>query len=151
VLTGQHETVYSYGWYLRKMIADVRARKATPILLTLTRTNTWEDGHITCPSDTYRAWTYRTAREQKVAFLDLSRIIADRYQREGPDAVKAQFIDDTVHTNLPGAQANARDVVAGLRAIRELPFRKWLSMQGRAVPADRGPPRVAACPALPAD
>jgi rhamnogalacturonan acetylesterase len=147
VLTGRHETVYSYGWYLRKMIADTRAKGATPI--TLTRTNTWEDGHITCPSDTYRFWTWQVARNEKVAFLDLSRIIADRYQREGAAAVQAQFIDDTVHTNLAGATANARDVVAGLRADRALPLRKMLSKQGRDVRPERGPPpRAGACPAL---
>ena len=36
VVTGKHETVYSFGWYLRKMIADAREKGATPILLTLT-------------------------------------------------------------------------------------------------------------------
>jgi lysophospholipase L1-like esterase len=150
VLTGQHETVYSYGWYVRKMISDVRAKHATPILLTLTRTNTWEDGRITCPSDTYRRWTWQLARRERVAFVDLSRIVADRFQREGPEAVEAQFIDDTVHTNLAGAGANARDVVSGLRANRALPFGRMLSAAGRAVPADRGPPGNGACPA-PAD
>jgi lysophospholipase L1-like esterase len=150
VLTGQHETVYSYGWYVRKMIVDVRAKHATPILLTLTRTNTWADGRITCPSDTYRLWTAQLARDRGVAFVDLTRIVADRYQREGREAVQAQFIDDTVHTSLPGAEANARDVVSGLRANRALPLRRWLSQQGRAVRADRGPPRAGACPALPA-
>jgi lysophospholipase L1-like esterase len=44
VITGKHETVYSFGWYLRKMIADTRAQGATPILLTITRTNNWRDG-----------------------------------------------------------------------------------------------------------
>lgn len=151
VITGRHETVHSYGWYVRKMIADVRSKHATPILLTLTRTNTWEGGRITCPSDTYRLWTSQIARRAQVAFVDLSRIVADRYQREGADAVRAQFIDDTVHTNLSGAMANARDVVSGLRADRGLPFRRMLSKAGRTVPADRGPPGAGACPALPAD
>lgn len=149
VLTGQHETVRTYGWYVRKMIADVRAKRATPILLTPTRTNTWEGGRITCPSDTYRLWTWQIARRDKVAFVDLSRIIADRYQSQGPEAVQTQFIDDTVHTNLSGAEANARDVVSGLRAERSLPFHRLLSRQGRAVRADSGPPRAGACPALP--
>jgi len=148
VLTGQQETVHSYGWYVRRMIADVRAKHATPILLTLTRTNTWEAGRLTCPSDTYRSWTAQLARAEHVAFVDLSRIIADRYQREGPDAVSAQFIDDTVHTNLAGARANAADVVSGLRADRSLPFRRLLSKEGRGVRADRGPTAASACPPL---
>ena len=104
VITGKHETVYTFGWYLRKMIADVRAKNATPILLTLTKTNHLKDGRIECPAASYRLWTWQTAQNEKTAFVDLSRLIADRYQREGPDAVKAQFIDDTVHTNIAGAK-----------------------------------------------
>jgi lysophospholipase L1-like esterase len=138
VVTGKHETVHSFGWYLRKMIADTRAKGATPILMTLTRTNTWKDGRISCPSDTYRLWDWQTARNGKVAIVDLSRIIADRYQREGAEGVTAQFINDTVHTNVDGARNNAADAVAGLKALRSLPLRKLLSEAGRAVPADRG-------------
>jgi lysophospholipase L1-like esterase len=149
VLTGQHETVYTYGWYVRKMIADVRAAGATPILLSLTKTNVFVDGKVPCAFDSYRAWTWQTARDEKTAFVDLTRIIADRYQSLGPDAVKRQFIDDTVHTNLDGAQANARDVVSGLRADRSSPLRKMLSKEGRRVRADRGPKADTVCAALP--
>jgi lysophospholipase L1-like esterase len=149
VITGKHETVYTFGWYLRKMIADVRAKDATPILMTLTKTNNFKDGRIECPAASYRLWTWQTARNEKTAFVDLSRLIADRYQREGPDAVKAQFIDDTVHTNIAGATANARDVVASLRANRALPFRKMLSPMGRSVPADRGASKTSVCESLP--
>lgn len=149
VLTGRHETVYTFGWYLRKMIADVRAKNATPILMTLTKTNNFKDGRIECPASSYRLWTWQTARSEKTPFVDLSRLIADRYQNEGPDAVKAQFIDDTVHTNIAGATANARDVVASLRANRALPFGKMLSPTGRSVPADRGAPKTSVCEALP--
>src|SRR5688572_19899582 len=149
VITGKHETVYTFGWYLRKMIADVRAKGATPILMTLTKTNNFKEGRIECPAASYRLWTWQTARNEKTAFADLSRLIADRYQREGPDAVKAQFIDDTVHTNIAGATANARDVVASLRANRALPFGKMLSPTGRSVPADRGAPETSVCESLP--
>jgi len=148
VVTGKHETVYSFGHYLRQMIADTRARGATPILMTLTRTNTWQAGRITCGSDTYRLWDWQTAQNEKVAFVDLSRIVADRYQREGADAVTAQFINDTVHTNVAGANQNAADAVAGLTALPALPFRKMLSPAGRAVPADAGRPKTSVCPAL---
>lgn len=148
VVTGKHETVHSFGWYLRKMIADTRRRGATPVLMTLTRTNNWSDGRISCPSDTYRLWDWQTAQNEKVAFVDLSRIIADRYQREGADAVTAQFINDTVHTNVTGAEKNAADAVSGLRALRDLPFRKMLSARGRAVAADPGPTPQSVCPAL---
>jgi lysophospholipase L1-like esterase len=148
VITGKHETVYSFGWYLRKMIADTRAKGATPILFTLTKTNRWIEGRIPCASDSYRLWTWQTATNEKVAFVDLTRLIADRFQREGADAVTAQFIDDTVHTNITGAQANAKDAVAGLRAIKSLPLDSKLSRSGRAIRADRGPPKDSVCPKL---
>lgn len=149
VVTGKHETVYSFGWYLRKMIADTRAKDATPILMSLTERNAWKDGRIECPSDTYRLWDWQTAQNEKVAFVDLSRIIADRYQREGADAVTAQFINDTVHTNVAGAEKNAADAVSALKALHGLPFRKMLSEHGRAVRADKGPTKASVCPALP--
>ena len=42
-LAGQTtETVHTYGWYIRKYIADTRAKGATPILLTLTIRNIWK-------------------------------------------------------------------------------------------------------------
>ncbi|HWN46797.1 MAG TPA: hypothetical protein VNM71_05535, partial [Steroidobacteraceae bacterium] len=148
VITGKHETVYSFGWYLRKMIADTRAKGATPILLTLTKTNSWHDGRIHCDTESYRPWTWQTAVNEKVAFVDLTRIIADRFQREGPEAVTAQFIDDTTHTNITGAEANARDVVAGLSAVKGLELRSKLSKRGRAVKADRGAPKDSVCPKL---
>lgn len=148
VVTGKHETVYTFGWYLRKMIADTRAKGATPILLTITKTNNWSDGRITCPSDTYRLWTWQTAVNEKVPFVDLSRIVADRYQKQGPEAVTTQFIEDTVHTNIDGAEANARDVVSGLVTLKGLPFRKMLSAAGKKVRADHGPPKDSVCPPL---
>ena len=142
VITGKHETVYSFGWYLRKMIADTRAKGATPILLTLTKTNSWHDGRIHCDTERYRLWTWQTATSEKTAFVDLTRIIADRFQREGPEAVTAQFIDDPTHTNVTGAEANARDVVAGLRAgSKASPLSSMLSKRGLAVKADRDAPQ----------
>jgi lysophospholipase L1-like esterase len=151
VLTKKHETVYTFGWYLRKMIADTRARGATPILMTLTETNNWKDGKIGCPSDTYRRWTWQTAVREKVAFVDLTRIIADRYQREGAEQVRTQFGSDTTHTNVAGAEANAADAVSGLRSLRGLRFSRMLSARGKHAAPDRGPPAVSACPALPRD
>ena len=46
--TGEKETIYSYGEYMRRFILDVRSRGANPILCSLTPRNSWEaDGTIT--------------------------------------------------------------------------------------------------------
>jgi hypothetical protein len=140
--------VYTFGHYLRKMVADTRAKGATPILMTLTERNVWKGGRVECASwETYRSWTWRTARDEKVAFVDLSRISGDRYQREGAEAVKAQFGNDATHTNAAGAEANAADVVAGLRALRGLKFDSKLSPAGRKIAADV-PAIPSVCPPL---
>ncbi len=148
VVTGKHETVYSFGWYLRKMIADTRAKGATPILMSLTERNAWADGRIECPSKTYRLWDWQTAQNGNVAFVDLTRISADRYQRDGAEAVTAQGIHDTGHPKVAGAEKNAAAAVSALKTLRGMPFRKMLSERGRAVPADKGPSKDAVCPAL---
>jgi lysophospholipase L1-like esterase len=148
VLTGKHETVYSYGWYLRKMISETRAKQATPILITLTKTNSWNEGRVPCKADSYRLWTWQSSQREKVAFVDLTRIAGDRYQRMGPEAVKGLFIDDATHSNLPGAEANARDVVSGLLTLKGMPFRKALTKEGRKIAADPGPPKDSVCETL---
>jgi len=146
-ITGKRETVRTFGWYLRKMIADSRARGATPILLTTTTPNAWSGRGVLCPSETHRLWTHQTAARESVALVDLKRIIADRYQRIGAAVVAGQFADK-MHTNLAGAEANAADVVAGLRTLQGLPFESMLSTRGRAVPKDPGRVEGSRCAVL---
>ena len=138
LVDGKPETVHSFGWYLRKMIADTRAHGATPLLFSTTKTNAWSGRGIICPSKTYRSWTYEVARDEHVPFVDLMRITADRYQRLGESAVARQFAD-SMHTNKAGAEANAADVVSGLRSLEDLPFDSMLSEHGRKVAPDSGP------------
>lgn len=45
--TGAHETVYTYGEYMRRFINDVKAKGAHPILMSLTPRNAWEDADST--------------------------------------------------------------------------------------------------------
>src|SRR5690349_4533210 len=44
LLTKKHEVVHTYGWYMRKYANDVKARGATPIILSLVPRNTFTDG-----------------------------------------------------------------------------------------------------------
>ena len=54
---GRHEVVHSFGWYLRKYVADARARGATPILCSLVPRDNWKDGRVVRSTDDYVAWT----------------------------------------------------------------------------------------------
>jgi lysophospholipase L1-like esterase len=117
LMTKQHEVVHTFGWYLRKMVADTRAKGATPILLSLTVRNIWKDGKVERGSGRYGEWSRAVAESERMAFIDLTKLVADRYEELGEDAVKALFPKDHTHTSDEGALLNARLVVAGLKLL----------------------------------
>jgi lysophospholipase L1-like esterase len=122
LLTGKHEVVHSYGWYLRKFIADIRAKGATPIVCSLIPRKAWdEQGKIRRNKADYAGWAEEVARSEHVGFIDLNEMAARRYDELGHDAVMGLFPlttpDEHVHTNWAGAQLNAQLVVAGLKAL----------------------------------
>ena len=136
VLTHQHETVHAFGWYIRKMIDDVKARGATPIILSLTVRNLWTDGKVERGNGEYRAWDRAIARAAGIAFVDLTRILADQYQGLGEEKTGMLFARDHTHTRPAGADFNAAAVVSGLKGLRGGPWQTFLSMKGRAIPTD---------------
>jgi len=136
-LTKQHEVVHTYGWYMRKMVADTRAKGATPIILSLTVRNEWRDGKVERHNGPWRKFSAEIAHASGFAFLDLTRLIADEYQRLGATKVATFFPKDHTHTGPEGAELNASLVVAGLKGIRKGPFKELLSAKGLVVEADR--------------
>jgi len=135
LITKKHEIIHTFGWYMRKMIADTKARGATPIVLGLTVRDIWHDGAVERGPGDYTAWSRQIAREAGVKFMDLTSLIASRYEQMGQATVKAYFPGDSTHTNIEGATLNATLVVAGLRQFSDLHLDNYLSDQGRAVPA----------------
>ena len=135
VVTGKHENVYTFGWYLRKMIADTRSQGRHADADDARRCATTGGRAHRLPGEYLSNWTWQTALNGKVAFVDLSRIIADRYQREGPEAVKAPVRSGRRAHELAGAEANAADAVSGLRAAAPPEFRSsFRAPAGRSRP-----------------
>jgi rhamnogalacturonan acetylesterase len=110
---GHTETVHTYGWYLRKYIADTRAKHATPILLSLTIRNIWKDGHIERDMG-YDAAIRQLATDEHIAFIDMASVEADRLEALGPEKTATLFPIDHTHTNAEGAELNAQAVVTAL-------------------------------------
>ncbi|HEX8138089.1 MAG TPA: rhamnogalacturonan acetylesterase [Pyrinomonadaceae bacterium] len=135
LLTKKHEVVHTYGWYLRKLIADTKAKGATPILLSLTVRNIWKDGRVERGSGRFGQWAAEVARSQNVLFLDLTKAVADKYEQLGQEKVKEFFGPDHTHTSPAGAELNAATVVALLKGMKESPFVKYLSPEGQRVEA----------------
>jgi rhamnogalacturonan acetylesterase len=116
---GQIETVHTYGWYMRKYIAETRAKGATPILLTPTIRNIWTtapDGTSHIERDMgYRALVYQLAAAEHVPVADMATIEADHLESLGPAKTAPLFPIDHTHTNPVGADMNAHAVAAALR------------------------------------
>jgi lysophospholipase L1-like esterase len=130
LLTKRHETVHTYGWYLRKYISDTKGKRATPILCSLVPRKIWKDGKVVRNSDDYAGWAAQVARSEGVPFVDLNEIIARRYEHIGPEKVDPLFADEHTHTTLAGAEVNAESVIAGLKALKQNPLAPYFS--GRA-------------------
>lgn len=137
VVTRQREVVHTFGWYLRRMIDDVRAKDATPIVLSPTVRNLWRDGKVERGPGEFRVWSRAVAAAAGVAFVDLTRLVADRYQTLGEAKTGEFFPQDHTHTNAAGAALNAAAIVAGLKGLRGGPWENFLSAKGAAVEADR--------------
>jgi lysophospholipase L1-like esterase len=123
-LTQRHEVVHSYGWYLRKFIADARAKGATPIVCSPIPRKTWKDGKIA--RDPYGHWAAEVAAAERVALVDLNEIIARRYEELGPEKVEPLFGDEHTHTSRAGAELNADSVIAGLKGLERNPVAEYL-------------------------
>ncbi len=114
----QYLVVYSFGWYLKKFIQDVRERGGTPILVSLTPRNEWTDGQVERRNNTYGQWYRQVADETECPLLDLHNITADTLERMGRQQAAAMFNHDHTHTSLAGARLNANSVAQGLRQMQ---------------------------------
>ena len=132
---GSYEVVYSFGWYLKKMIDDCREKGATPILVSLTPRNEWPNGKIERRDGSYGKWYREVVEETGVEFVDLHNISADFLDKKfakkrlskDKEKAKAQvaqikekagavyFKKDHTHTSKLGAQMNAQSFAKGLR------------------------------------
>jgi lysophospholipase L1-like esterase len=140
LLTKQRETVHSYGWYLRKFVADIRARGATPVICSPIPRKRWDErGKVLRNAADYAGWAREVARHEHAGFIDLNELAARHYDDIGRDAVMKLFPvatpDETVHTNWAGAELNARLVVGGLKALGIPVLAGALNERGRAIPA----------------
>lgn len=131
---GSVEPVHTFGWYLRKYVAETRAKGATPIILTVTPRNIWTNGEPEEGLGHYRQWAAEVARQEHVELVDISRIVSEEYARLGQKKVAQLFPLDHTHTDLQGAKLVAYWTLAGLKGLSHDPFGKYLSAKGNTVP-----------------
>lgn len=124
---GSYEVVFSFGWYLKKFIQDVREKGATPILVSLTPRNEWPEGKMERRNDSYGVWYRQVVKDTGVEFVDLHNLAADFYDKKcgSKEKAKKYFKKDHTHTSLLGAKTNAKCVAQGLKANNS-PLAKYL-------------------------
>src|SRR5688572_28392574 len=127
ILTGKREVVHTYGWYLRKFIADTRAKGATPIVCSPVSRK------ITNNTEDYSRWAAQVAESTGDRFIPLNTIVSRKYEELGPEKVELLFFGDNTHTSLAGAELNAASVVAGLKALPNNPLARFFSERARSV------------------
>ena len=151
--SGKFEVVYSFGWYLKKMIQDCKEKGAVPVILSLTPRNEWHSGngetngtlypvtekkgrqYIERRSDNYVvAWDKQIASETGVEFVDIHNISADvldckcgkaKTPAKAKEKANAYFNHDHTHTSLLGARNNALSLAKGLR-LNKSPLTQYL-------------------------
>ena len=147
--TGEKETVYTYGEYMRRFIRETKAKGAHPILFSLTPRNAWEDADstiITRVNKTFGLWAKQVAKKEHVPFIDLNEISARKFEKFGKEKVKTMFYLDRIHTSTFGARVNAASAAEGIRACKGLELAKYL----KPVEKDTvtGASRKEGCPVL---
>ena len=115
-ITKQQETVHSYGWYLRKFVADAKAKGATVVICSPIPRNQWNEGKVKRSTEDYGKWAKEAAVQAGAYFIDLNTLIAEVYDKEGEAKVKSTYFNTTDHTHPieAGAKLNAARVVEGI-------------------------------------
>jgi lysophospholipase L1-like esterase len=127
--TGKAEKVQSFGWYMRKYAKDVKAKKATPILLSHIPRNmftTKDSVAVIRNSDSFGLWTKQAAAMEHVPYIDLNKLAANKLDKMGKDAIQKLYYGDHTHTSKSGAILNAQTVAEGLRSLKNCKLKNAL-------------------------
>jgi rhamnogalacturonan acetylesterase len=129
LLTHKPEVVHTYGWYLRQYVAEARAKGMQPILCSpVPRVPKQTVKPGVADTNRYAVWACAVAVKQDAPFIDLNRLVLDRYVGLKASEIKAKYFtaQDNTHFNPTGALLNAACVVEGLRALTNCPLAGYL-------------------------
>ncbi|TPX58185.1 hypothetical protein PhCBS80983_g03316 [Powellomyces hirtus] len=132
-VTDQPERVFSFGHYLRTMVADTRVKGAIPVLVSKTLTKKWNNAtNGVARGDQWSEWSLAVSKSEKTAFLDMRQIAADGYDTMGISVLDKFFPIDGTHTSPEGARFNTESIIKAIRCVR-LPVVRGMSRAGQNV------------------
>lgn len=117
----------TYKSDLKKFVAEARARKAIPVLITPVQRRTFdEEQRITNSHGDYPEAVRQVAKEESVPLIDLNVMSKTLYEVWGAEASKRAFApNDNTHHNNYGSYELAKCIVEGIRA-NKLDIAKYL-------------------------
>lgn len=118
MLTGEHEVVHSYGWYLRKVIKEAKEKGAIPVVMSPIPRNDWTDGKLFRNDKSYGGWAKQVAEEEGVTFINLNERMVNALNPIGEEKVTGTYFykRDHTHTSARGALLSASLISEGLAA-----------------------------------
>jgi len=117
ILTGVHEIVHSYGWYIEKIVKNAKAKDAIPIMFSPIPRNDWKDGKVPRNNESYGLWAKQIAERNNVTFIDLNDKMSLKMEALGEDNVTETYFykRDHTHTSAKGAVMVASIIIDALK------------------------------------
>lgn len=122
----------TYKSDLKKFVAEARARKAIPVLITPVQRRSFDkDQKITNSHGDYPEAVRQVAKEENVPLIDLNVVSQTLYEAWGAEPSKRAFApNDNTHHNNYGSYELAQCIVEGIRA-NKLSIAKYLARNAR--------------------
>ncbi|KAK7177346.1 rhamnogalacturonan acetylesterase [Paraphaeosphaeria sporulosa] len=125
------ETVHTFGWYLRKMIADVKAKNAIPVLSGMVPRNYWTGNKL--QSDwPFADYAKQVAQAAGVTYVDHTKYSVAKFQSFGPTKAKTFFPNDNTHTNPAGAIINSDAFATAVKCGTNDVLTPYLNAKGKS-------------------
>ncbi|MBQ1668394.1 MAG: rhamnogalacturonan acetylesterase, partial [Prevotella sp.] len=102
--TGEKETVYTYGGYMRRYVSEIRAKGANPILMSLTPRDAYDELTGKIVRKPQGKWLEELSVELDVPYVDLNEISGAKLDSYSHWKEKYHFFGDHIHTSYYGAQ-----------------------------------------------
>ncbi|KAF5628511.1 rhamnogalacturonan acetylesterase [Fusarium sp. NRRL 25303] len=132
--TGSKEVVHTFGWYLRKMIADVKAKGATPVISGMVNRNYWT-GNTLQSKWPFADYAEAVAKAAGVEYINHTKYSVVLFQAMGPTKAKTYYPNDNTHTNWDGAKLNTQTFVQAVKykCGGTSALKKYLNAAGNAI------------------
>ncbi|MFI1773414.1 rhamnogalacturonan acetylesterase [Thalassobellus citreus] len=117
MITGDHEIVHSYGWYIEKIVKNTKEKGAIPVIMSPIPRNDWKEGKIPRNNTSYGLWAKQIAERNDVTFIDLNDKMVATLEPLGEEKVTGTYFykRDHTHTSAKGAVLAASLIVDELK------------------------------------